>query len=93
MKKLTHTLPNGETIRVYDNGGKTFDRYTVVCDNDEYPTHEMCPMLALSSDPTSPQGFSQHTEGHEGRHLGKRVAFESLPENIQRHITYRLSVE
>jgi len=37
---------------VYDDGGKTFDRYTVVIDEKEGPGMNTC--LALSSNPTSP---------------------------------------
>jgi hypothetical protein len=47
-------------------------------------------MIGMSEDPTHPQGFSQFTEGQEGEHLGKPIAFETLPENIQKHIEERV---
>ena len=38
-------------IRIYDNKGKTFDRYTVIIDKDMY---------GMSSDPLGPRGFNQY---------------------------------
>lgn len=37
-------------IAVYDNDGKTFDRYTVIIGNDVY---------GMSHNPKHPQGFNQ----------------------------------
>lgn len=44
-------------------------------------------MLGLSEGGRS---FSQHTEGQEGPHLGRGIAFQSLEEQTQRHIIARL---
>jgi len=38
-------------IKVYDNGGKTWDRYTVSIDEDVY---------SMSANATSPDGFNQY---------------------------------
>lgn len=67
---------------IYDNGGKTFDQFTVIFADNA--------VLGLSHNPDSPQGFSQWSEAFvktEG--LGYEVAFEKLPENIRRHIRIR----
>ena len=57
----------------YDNGGKSFDRYTVIYNSTgDY--------IAMSEHPTHPQGFGQHGEGIKpGRHLGKRIPINALP--------------
>ena len=90
MRKLTHTLPNGTTIRVYDNGGASLDRYTVVIDTSKRNAGGTVDMLGLSEGGRS---FSQHCEGHEGRHLGKRVPFASLDADTRAHIERRLCHE
>ena len=61
---------------VYDNGGKTIDRYTIVL-----PDGDGC--LSLSDDPNSPQGFSQFGECVEGSHLGKKISWNKLPKNVR----------
>jgi hypothetical protein len=76
-----------ELIRCYDNGGKTFDRYTILpCrawrDYLESPGLWRC--IAASTNPYDPQGFGQHTTAMAGRHLGKRVTFDSLPPQVQK---------
>ena len=38
-----------DTIKVFDNGGETFDRYTVIIDKDVY---------TMSANPNSPQGVN-----------------------------------
>jgi len=89
-RPATHEIPNGPKVRVYDNGGKTLDRYTVVIDGkdwDDSASHGAKSMLGLSEGGVS---FSQFTEGKEGKHLGKGVAFGSLSAETQRHIARRL---
>lgn len=60
-------------IKCYDNGGKTFDRYTVILNSrGDY--------VAMSENPFSPQGFGQHGEKcRAGAHLGRRISFDDLP--------------
>jgi hypothetical protein len=77
-----------EKIKVFDNGGKTFDRYTVVFPLETYTNTPYYPYIAMSGDPTHPLGFGQHGEIRypAGRlsHLGKRIKFSELPEACQR---------
>jgi hypothetical protein len=69
---------NGKRVRAYDNGGKTFDRYTVVyLDEPERNGGFAC--VGMSAYPFHPQGFGQHSSAMPGKHLGKRVAVASLP--------------
>ncbi len=59
-------LPNGEPrwIRAYDDGGETFDRYTVVYtghyqkNSDGHRTEYE--FVGMSANPFHPQGFGQH---------------------------------
>ncbi len=73
---------------IYDNGGETIDRYTIVF-NEAWGSLTMC--LGLSDNPDHPQGFSQFNGCQDGPHLGKQIHFEDLSENIQMHIHERIS--
>jgi len=72
----------GRRVRIYDNRGATFDRYTVVyLDCPEGRGLYAC--LGMSTNPRDPQGFGQHGVAHCGPHLGKRIQFDALPEECQ----------
>ena len=66
---------------IYDNKGKTFDRYTVILSDGT--------ALGLSFNPDSPQCFSQWGDAVEGSHLGQRITLKELPENVRKHIERR----
>ena len=73
-------------IVVYDNEGKTCDRYTVICDDTD--------VYGMSHNPKSPQGFNQwcgdRNEFPEDlSHLGKIVELESLSEEVRNAIKER----
>jgi len=76
-------------MKIYDNGGKTIDRYTVIL--EDWHFGKSCQALGLSSNPDSPQGFSQFSDVYQGNHLGKEIGFLDLPENVQEHITMRIN--
>lgn len=78
-------------LSIFDNGGKTLDRYTVVTDQHD---GNYLMMLGLNE---GGDGFSQWSGGSyaEGRgeknqHLGKRVQFEALSAATQKHIAERI---
>lgn len=72
-------------LAVYDNGGETADRYTIVPKGEGYKERNgMVEMIGASENPTSPTGVYQHSEGQVGKHLGKRIDFEKLPEALQK---------
>lgn len=98
--RLNSLLPNGvpKYIRAYDNGGASFDRYTV-CFTGRYRGKGWFQYLAMSANPFHPQGFGQHGEHSSqidtnaagfapaiGRknHLGKRIPFSELPHDCQK---------
>lgn len=77
-------------LKVWDNEGSTFDRYTVRIRNDYY---------GMSANPFSPQGFCQYVGSYpeikEGKNLGKLVydcgngKFGALPKDVRIAITER----
>lgn len=77
-------LINGHRIRCYDNGDKTYDRYTVVyMDIPENPPGCFA-CVGMNDRPFHPQGFGQHSSAMVGSHLGKRIKFVDLPEDCQK---------
>lgn len=77
-------------IRIYDNGGTTFDRYTVVYMN-ERERNGLYGARGMSEDPFHPQGVGQYCTAAPGRHLGKRIRFEELPEKCQKLVRQDLA--
>lgn len=77
-------------IRCYDNGGKTTDRYCVIY--MDQPEGGKCFMsVCMNSEPFHPQGIGQHGAAMPGRHLGKRIKFEELPEDCQKLVRQDLN--
>lgn len=84
-----------EVLAIYDNGGKTFDRYTVFY-RQVIPGPRGEPWLSyrgMSEHPFSPQGFgvSAEIQAHEARAYRARVYRESakwssLPADVQRAV-------
>lgn len=89
LNTINHPTRGRLVCKIWDNGGRSFDRYTVV-----FKAHRieglMCwTYLAASENPFHPQGFGQHGESLEpmgGKHLGKRVTFDALPVDVQKFI-------
>lgn len=70
-------------IKCYDNGGKSFDRYTVAyLDFPARGNPSLFECVACSEHPFHPQGFGQHTSCFLGEHLGKEVELKELPEDV-----------
>jgi hypothetical protein len=75
---------------IYDNQGKTADRYTVVYDEKVNSAPGLYNCLSMSADPFHPQGVGQHGSAMPGRHLGKRITVEQLPTACQKAVTQDL---
>jgi hypothetical protein len=73
-----------EIEKVYDNGGQTFDRYTIIFKSGSNA-------LGLSDNCDSPRGFSQFGVAVDGRHLGRQISFADLPENVRLHVRERIT--
>lgn len=88
---LNAYTPEGKPkyVRVYDNGGESIDRYTVVF--SQLRTG-WCYYLAMNGAPFHPQGFCQSGEAPLAidyptyGHLGKKITFDALPEACQRAV-------
>ena len=74
---------------IFDNGGETADRYTVLT---SWPEGRPGQYLALGLDdqPAHPQGFSQWGAAVIGPHLGRRIHWADLPEPVRRHVAARM---
>ncbi len=70
--------------RVYDNGGETFDRYTVYLAGRGQVYCGVRTCVMMSEKPTHPQGICQHGTGVVGRHNGRKIGLADLPEECQR---------
>lgn len=78
----------GSALRIYDNGGRTLDRYTILPPRDAGADYrENSPgtwsAICASAHPFHPQGFGQHCRAAPGSHLGRRIRWDDLPEDVQ----------
>ena len=80
-------------IKVYDNGGKTADRYTATIHDKEWntPGSKYVQSIGFSENADSPQGVSQFSEALDGPHLGKQIHMTDLPGHLQQHLIRRLT--
>jgi hypothetical protein len=91
LERKNRLMPGGvpKWIRAFDNGGKTFDRYTVVFTHaHSFGLQGYTVGLGMSERPFHPQGFGQHFEykrqNYDGRSGGQRIKFEDLPDDCKR---------
>lgn len=71
-------------VRIYDNGGKTFDRYTSVYLQEPENRPNTFNARGMSERPFHPQGFGCSCSATPGRHLGKRIKLKDLPKDCQK---------
>ncbi len=81
-------------IHIYDNGGKSFDQFTI-CFTGNYRKTTGGEFYALgASCHRHPQGFGQHLTSDRPYdfptygHLGKKIKFDSLPVDVQIWVTH-----
>lgn len=82
-----------KNVKIYDNGGETFDRYTAVYMQHPEKQKGTFACRGMSENPFHFQGFGQMCVAMPGKHLGKRIKFEQLPINCQKLILQDLTVE
>lgn len=75
-------------VRLFDNGGETFDRYTAIFTHDGEEWY-----LGMSEHPFHPQGFGQHGEGDVSGVIERDVEIrvEDAPADVQRCIAQELA--
>jgi hypothetical protein len=78
----------GTVLRIYDNGGRTVDRYTIVPPRwaREYRDDGRAwSAIAANAAPFHPQGFGQNVRiTSVGNHLGRRIGWHALPTDVRR---------
>lgn len=77
-------------IAVFDNGGASIDRYTIVT-NDKECGYYRC--LCVSDNPDWPQGVSQWGLCAIDHSDGGQIDFADLPENVQKHVLGRMGIK
>ena len=80
IKLESETMKN---LRIYDNGGKTIDRYTVIY-MDCPEARGLYAARGMNAHPFHPLGFGMFCTAQPGRHLGKRITFDQLPVDCQK---------
>lgn len=82
---------------VFDNGGKTIDRYTVVFNERQEPTKEWIYLGVSGCHATYGIAFSQwgltDLPIKDWKRMGKRISFGDLPDLVRLHISQRISDE
>lgn len=76
----------GAALRIYDDGGKTADRYTLVPPRWARlrGRNGAWPAFGCNAEPFHPMGIGMHCECVPGPHLGRRIAWSDLPPDVQR---------
>lgn len=87
-------------LAIFDNGGKTFDRFTVLYVPDA-ESKDWVNFLGASAHPYDPQGFGQHGEMRSSDVAAYRYtaagarqssAWSTLPEDVKRAVRQDLGV-
>ena len=94
MNRIKNTIMVGgkrKVCRIFDMGSDgPFDRYTIAFKGYRVEGYGMIyPYLGSSDNPFHPGGYGMHSESKEfltGKHLGKRVRFDSVPADVQHFI-------
>lgn len=85
-KKTRASYPDG-VLGIYDNRGRTIDRYCVVFSPEIIEGDEWFTSLSMSRRPCHPQGVgitSQHRQRPAGAACGIAIQFADLPDECQR---------
>ena len=78
------------TLRIYDNGGKTLDRYTAVFMDRPERRAGLFEALGFNCAPFHPQGIGLHCQAMPGRHLGRRIELDDLPADARQFVMQNL---
>ena len=79
-----------KNISIYDNGGKTLDRITVIFDKEKRQTNDGIIYNCVVASETG-NGIYLHSEGMKGRHLGKKIDFSKLSLPLQNKLLIELN--
>ena len=79
-----------KNISIYDNGGKTFDRITVIFNDRKRATKDGILYECIGASETG-SGIFQHSEGMKGRHLGKKIDLSKLSLPLQNKLLIEIN--
>lgn len=69
-------------LKIYDNGGKTIDRYTILF--EDWHFGKSCDALTISDNPKSSQSvYSRGEVYYPNDMIGKEISFNDLNEETQ----------
>ena len=79
-----------KNITIYDNGGKSYDRITVIFNDKKRVTKDgvLYECIAASENGS---GLYLHSEAMKGRHLGKKIDFSKLSLPLQNKVLIELN--
>lgn len=69
-------------VTIYDNGGETFDRYTVFHSDPDEPT------IGIGDTGNVPNGFCMTVDAVEGDHLGEIICLADMTEAAQKAVHF-----
>lgn len=70
-------------LTIYDNQGETFDRITIVFNNEKLSKQNGRYLYEAIGASETGTGFFQHTRAIKGKHLGRKVQFQNLTKELQ----------
>ena len=79
-----------DILSIWDDGGKNFDRYSIVLDPKQGWEKESSGFHQMLGMAEGGRGISQFSSGQVGRHLGKKIKWTDLSKDSQNHIISRL---
>ena len=85
---MIHNEATNETldnVDVYDNDGETFDRYTVVIDND------LANCIGMSNNPNHPQGYNQYAGVVSQKFLDTQKKIDIINDKVFKAIQSRIA--
>ena len=79
-----------KNILIYDNGGKSYDRITVIFNDRKRVTKDgvLYECIAASENGS---GLYLHSEAIKGRHLGNKIEFNKLSLPLQNKLLIELN--
>ena len=79
-----------KSISIYDNGGKSYDRITVIFNDRKRATKDGILYECIGASETG-SGFFIYSEAMKGKHLGKKIDFSKLSLPLQNKLLIEIN--
>ena len=79
-------MPKDTVRSVWDNGGRTVDRYAILFDAPASWKGPGWYEAILASHRQDPGGVYMHEVAEEGEHLGTQITLDDLPEALRKNL-------